>query len=66
MNVREDTDLPHASIEDEFPPIKELDYDESSSDDESQDDNFDDAVDNLPSQTRESHGINEAPRDEFR
>ncbi|CAR65527.1 DEHA2C03014p [Debaryomyces hansenii CBS767] len=64
-NVKEDTDLPHPSIEDEFPPIKELDYDESSSDDESQDDNFDDAVDNLPSQTKESHGINEAPRDDF-
>ena len=65
LNVKEDTDLPHPSIEDEFPPIKELDYDESSSDDESQDDNFDDAVDNLPSQTKESHGINEAPRDDF-
>ncbi|CAH2355058.1 EH domain-containing and endocytosis protein 1 [[Candida] railenensis] len=35
-------------IDQEFPPIKELDYDESSSSDESRD-NFDDAVDQLPS-----------------
>lgn len=33
----------------EFPPIKELDYDESSSDDDSPEEKFDDAVDNLPS-----------------
>lgn len=32
----------------EFPPIKELDYDESSSDDDSPEDKFDDAVDSLP------------------
>lgn len=36
--------------ENEFPPIKELDYDESSSssEEESQDDQYDDAVDDLP------------------
>ena len=39
---------PSTEIDQEFPPIKELDYDESSSSDESRD-NFDDAVDQLPS-----------------
>lgn len=64
LNVREDSDLPNPSIDDEFPPIKELDYDESSSDDESQNDNYDDAVDNLPSQSKEAP-VNQASQDDF-
>mmetsp|Transcript_1699 Transcript_1699/g.1837 ORF Transcript_1699/g.1837 Transcript_1699/m.1837 type:complete len:1336 (+) Transcript_1699:54-4061(+) len=64
LNVRENSDLPNPSIDDEFPPIKELDYDESSSDDESQNDNYDDAVDNLPSQAKETP-VNQAPQDDF-
>lgn len=42
------------NIDEEFPPIKELDYDEgdSSSDSESQTEEFDDAVDNLQSMSK--------------
>lgn len=40
------------SIEEEFPPIRELDYGDDSSIDESKTDSFDDAYDNLPA----SHG----------
>lgn len=36
------------SIEEEFPPIRELDYGDDSSIDESKTDSFDDAYDNLP------------------
>ncbi|XBA47392.1 hypothetical protein SBP28_001863 [Candidozyma auris] len=46
--------------DEEFPPIRELEIDESSSDEEPEDE-FDDAVDNLNSQG----GTTQAPRDEF-
>lgn len=46
--------------DEEFPPIRELEIDESSSDEEPEDE-FDDAVDNLNNQG----GTTQAPRDEF-
>lgn len=43
-----ETSIPHSQNEEEFPPIRELEYDESSSDDDqSFDDKFDDAVDEV-------------------
>lgn len=45
-----DGHTPHvASTQDEFPPIKELDYDESSSSEDESPDKFDDAVDHMAS-----------------
>lgn len=58
--AEESSVLPSSSIDNEFPPIKELDYDESSSD---EGENFDDAVDSLPGQERQ--GYVAKPRDDF-
>jgi epidermal growth factor receptor substrate 15 len=50
LSKSESNDHPEVSaIDKEFPPIKELDYDESSSEAESNEDNFDDAKDNFGS-----------------
>lgn len=45
--ISEETSRAATAQEDEFPPIKELEYDESSSSDEETPDKFDDAVDHL-------------------
>lgn len=53
------------SNEVEFPPIRELDYDESSSEDDESQDKFDDAVDNFQ-QSNTGAGVTKAsPTDEF-
>lgn len=53
----------HRNIDQEFPPIRELDYDDSSSDEESHA-RFDDAVDNLP-ESSDSNALNTSSKDLF-
>lgn len=53
----------HRNIDQEFPPIRELDYDDSSSDEESHA-RFDDAVDNLPGYS-DTNALNTSSKDLF-
>lgn len=53
----------HRNIDQEFPPIRELDYDDSSSDEESHA-RFDDAVDNLP-ESSDNNVLNTSSKDFF-